>query len=259
MLDGPMLDESRLDGPIFADSFLESSWKQRSRRGWTTLSSFGLQALITALLLLLPLLHPIALPFLKPPATPMTLAPPPGLPPAQRMQHAAVLAPSNMIDNLLVAPHAIPRHILDVDETEPPPQIFTNVYAVPGGTGEGNSRGILNGLGTSPAAAMPAPPPPAVSHLRVSRMMEGNLIRRVDPAYPSTAKIARIQGRVVLSAIISKEGTIENVKVLAGHPLLVQAAEDAVKQWRYRPYILNDQPVEVETQITVNFFLGEAR
>ncbi len=87
-------------------------------------------------------------------------------------------------------------------------------------------------------------------------MMEGNLIYKVQPAYPPMARSARIQGAVVVRAIISRSGAIENLQVLAGHPLLVKAAIDAVSQWRYRPYILNDEPVEVETQITVNFVLA---
>jgi len=87
-------------------------------------------------------------------------------------------------------------------------------------------------------------------------MMEGNLIFKVQPAYPPMARTARIQGPVVLRAIISKSGAIENLQVLTGPPMLVRAAIDAVRQWRYRPYILNDEPVEVETQVTVNFILA---
>jgi len=87
-------------------------------------------------------------------------------------------------------------------------------------------------------------------------MMEGNLIRRVQPAYPPLARSARIQGQVVLAAVISKEGMIENLRVLEGHPMLIRAALDAVSQWSYRPYVLNNEPVEVETRITVNFSLS---
>jgi protein TonB len=191
---------------------------------------------------------------LKPLTTPVMLAPPPGLPPAQPLQHTTIQSQSNFINQTLVAPRAIPRQILNVDETAPP-QVFTNSNGVPGGTGPGDPRGVLNGLGNGLPAAMPAPPP-VVSHVRVSRMMEGNLIRRVDPTYPPMARLTRVQGQVVLSAIINKEGKIDRVQVLAGHPMLVQAAVEAVKQWRYKPYVLNDEPVEVETQITVNFFLS---
>jgi len=78
----------------------------------------------------------------------------------------------------------------------------------------------------------------------------------VLPVYPPLARSARIEGPVVLAAVISKAGTIENLQVLTGHPMLVKAAIDAVSQWRYRPYILNDEAIEVETRITVNFILS---
>jgi protein TonB len=87
-------------------------------------------------------------------------------------------------------------------------------------------------------------------------MMEGNLILRVQPDYPSLARQVRVQGQVVLRAIISREGTIEKLQVLSGHPMLVQAAVDAVRQWRYRPYVLNGEPVEVETEVKANFVLS---
>lgn len=86
--------------------------------------------------------------------------------------------------------------------------------------------------------------------------MEGSLIHRVQPEYPPLAKQARIQGTVLLHAVIDREGKIENLEVLGGHPLLVKAALIAVQQWRYRPYYLNGQPVEVETEITVHFMLS---
>jgi protein TonB len=106
-------------------------------------------------------------------------------------------------------------------------------------------------------AVMPkAPSTPAVRPIRTSSMLQGNLIRRVEPAYPPLARSARIEGSVELAAVISKAGTIDNLRVLSGHPLLVHAAIEAVSQWRYRPYILNGEPVEVETQITVRFFLS---
>jgi protein TonB len=87
-------------------------------------------------------------------------------------------------------------------------------------------------------------------------MSEGDLVHKILPAYPPLARSARIQGQVVLQAVISKQGVIENLKVLAGHPMLVPAAIEAVRQWRYRPYVLNNEPVEVETQIIVNFSLA---
>ena len=87
-------------------------------------------------------------------------------------------------------------------------------------------------------------------------MMEGNLIFRVQPDYPSLARQVRVQGQVILRAVISREGAIENLQVLSGHPMLVRAAVEAVRQWKYRPYLLNGEPVEVETEVKVNFILS---
>ena len=97
----------------------------------------------------------------------------------------------------------------------------------------------------------------APSKVRVSSgVAQGLLIHQVKPAYPSLAMQARIQGTVVLQAVIAKDGTVQDLRVVSGHPLLVPAALDAVKLWRYKPYLLNDQPVEVDTQINVNFTLA---
>ena len=104
---------------------------------------------------------------------------------------------------------------------------------------------------------MPVPPPAAVTKVfRTSTFLQGMLIHKVEPVYPSMAKIAHVQGAVILAAIVSKDGTIEHLQLMSGHPLLVPAAMDAVSRWRYRPYILNGEAIEVETQITVNFILG---
>jgi protein TonB len=84
------------------------------------------------------------------------------------------------------------------------------------------------------------------------------LTKKVQPQYPPLARQARIQGSVVLRALISKTGQIENLQVVSGHPMLTSSAIQAVKQWQYKPYILNGQPVEVETNITVNFTLAGA-
>ena len=86
--------------------------------------------------------------------------------------------------------------------------------------------------------------------------MEGSLIHRVQPEYPALAKQARIQGTVLLRAVIDREGKIENLQLVSGHPMLAAAAMKAVRQWRYRPYYLNEQPVEVESLITVHFTLS---
>jgi len=88
------------------------------------------------------------------------------------------------------------------------------------------------------------------------RVAEANLMRQVQPTYPPLAKSARVQGAVEFTATISKDGRIENLQLIRGHPLLVNAAKDAVLQWRYRPTLLNGRPVEVVTDIVVNFTLS---
>jgi protein TonB len=104
---------------------------------------------------------------------------------------------------------------------------------------------------------MVTPKPPMPTHpLKISQWSEGNVVHRVQPVYPPLARQARIQGVVQLRAIISKTGTIERLAVESGHPMRAGAAIDAVRQWRYRPYLLNDEPVEIETEITVNFLLS---
>ena len=85
----------------------------------------------------------------------------------------------------------------------------------------------------------------------------GLIISKVQPDYPPMARQARIQGAVVMKAVINQTGDVESVELLSGHPMLVQAALDAVKQWKYRPYLLNGNAVAVETQVTVNFTLSE--
>jgi protein TonB len=120
----------------------------------------------------------------------------------------------------------------------------------------GDPNGIRDLFASSSHPVTPVAPKPVAAPVHVSHMSEGDLVHKILPAYPPLAQAARIQGPVVLQAVISKQGTIENLRVLSGHPILVPAAVEAVRQWRYRPYVLNNEAVEVETQITVNFFLG---
>ncbi len=97
----------------------------------------------------------------------------------------------------------------------------------------------------------------APQHVQVTqRVAQGLLLTKVFPVYPPIARQARIEGTVVLKAVISKEGSIEELTPVSGHPMLVQAAIDAVKQWKYKPYLVNSEPVEVDTEIQVNFTLS---
>jgi protein TonB len=141
------------------------------------------------------------------------------------------------------------------EEEAPPPQAGV-VGGVPGGVPGGSMGGVMGSIIGSTPTAIPKVATP--QRVRVSAgVTQGLKIKNVTPVYPQMAKIARVQGPVVLAAIIGKDGSIQNLHVIStASPLLNQAAMDAVKQWRYRPYILNGEPVEVDTQITVNFSLS---
>ena len=98
---------------------------------------------------------------------------------------------------------------------------------------------------------------PAQKRLHVTSMEASRFIRRVQPEYPTLAKQTHVQGTVEFTAVIGKTGDIENLRLLHGHPLLVNAARQAILQWRYQPTLLNGEPVEVVTNIVVNFTLNE--
>jgi protein TonB len=252
MRNGTIFDGSGIESRMFVDT-LESSWPERTRRAGTILSSFGLQAFVTGILLLLPLLRPIGLPSFHRLSTPISLGDTVTETPAMSPHRGSGITPVKPAVFFFHQPSPLPvgRHD-PVDEGAP---LGSGPYISGPGSGELHGLpGLFEG-GTQPI--LPAAPPATIARpLQISHMNEGNLIRKVQPTYPALARSARIQGTVLLQAVISKQGTIENLSVLNGHPMLVPAAIDAVRQWRYRPYILNDAPVEVETQITVNFTLA---
>jgi len=133
------------------------------------------------------------------------------------------------------------------------------VGGVPGGVvgvPSGAFNEALNSTRNLPVLAKALEPTP-VKRIRVaSRVAEANLIHDVAPQYPPEAGRARIEGTVVLMAVIGKDGTVEDVRVESGLPLLAQAAIDAVRQWRYKPYMIDGEPVEVDSRITINFTLS---
>src|ERR1700732_1382098 len=176
---------------MFADSMLEASWGQRSRRGWMTLTSLALQALAAAFLLLLPLIATTALPQLRPLSPPVSLAPPPGPPPTASHPQSSAASPRKMLVNLLLAPRRIPIGVQNVVDDPAPPQLGASGPYVPGSTGSGDLNEI-NWIGSGAKPALPPPPPPA-QVVRLSSMREGDLIYKVKPEYPSLARSARLQ------------------------------------------------------------------
>jgi periplasmic protein TonB len=128
---------------------------------------------------------------------------------------------------------------------------------VVGGVSGGSMGGVIGGV-IGGAGGAPAPPKPNVTRTRVGGAVQAaKLVNKVQPQYPPLARQTRISGTVKLHAIIGKSGTVEQLQVVSGHPLLVQSALDAVKQWRYQPTLLNGEPVEVDTEIDVIFSLAQ--
>jgi periplasmic protein TonB len=239
---------------MFEDSLIESGRKLTTKRGRTTAFSFFLEAIIVGVLVLIPLLFTEALPkaqlmmaLVAPPPPP----PPPPPPAAVKIVHQVQ---TDIVNGQLRTPTKIPKKVEIIKEEESPPMSGV-VGGVPGGVPGGQMGGVIGGIISSTPMAVPKV---AVQRVRVSQgVIQGLRIKDVTPTYPPLARAARVQGSVVLAALIGKDGTIQNLRVISSaSPLLIQSALDAVKQWRYRPYLLNGEPVEVDTTITVNFTLS---
>lgn len=222
---------------------------QHSARRWTAALSFTAQAAVVAALLILPLLNPQKLSDSLFPRR-VFLPTPLGDVHVEALHNAPPRSGSARVPAIVVNNSSFVFHRLQTE------------VAVNGATQAPGIRDVLQsgtelGVGSSIVSEFtrPMPHPAAVHPPRVSVMMEGNLFHKVEPPYPALAKQAGIQGAVVIRAFISRSGGIERAELVSGHPLLSRAALDAVRQWRYRPYYLNGEPVEVETQITVNFVL----
>jgi protein TonB len=170
--------------------------------------------------------------------------------------HHTVAPERNSRPHEFFAPPSIPTHTVNTgdDNSVPAAPDISSISNSGAGLNRGGSD-VIHGLGNNISTVIP-PRPVAAKPLLVSHLAEANLLHRVQPIYPPIARQARVQGAVELRAIISKNGTIENLVVVRGHPMLSAAAIEAVRQWRYRPYLLNGEPIEVETEITVNFLLS---
>lgn len=246
---------------MFESALIESSaGSPRGSSLWTKGLSFILELSLVGLAVLAPLLYTEALPkhvlsdIIGVPAPPPP-APPPRMPAVATHSQAR----SELNQGRVLLPSVIPHRIKEIhDEAEPSGEssgVNGVPFGVPGGTGAGDAT-IASLIRSLPATV---PKSVAPHNVRISSGVAlGLLVHEVRPQYPALARSARIQGTVVLQAIIGKDGTIQNLHLLSGHPLLSQAAIDAVRQWRYRPYLLNNEPVEVDTTIQVNFTLNGA-
>jgi protein TonB len=237
---------------MFEDSLVESGGKLKTRRGVTTTLSFVLQIVALGIMILIPLIYTEALP--KGQLTTFLVAPPPPPPPPPPAAATPVHRVVEVNDTVLRQPTKIPQKVAIIKDEEPAPANAGVMGGVPGGIPGGSMGGVIGGIIGSARSNLPTV---SVDRVRVSSgVASGNLINRVTPVYPPIARTNRIAGQVVLHALISKNGNIENLQVVSGHPMLTQSALEAVRQWKYKPYLLNGEPVEVETTIQVNFNLG---
>jgi protein TonB len=255
---------------MFEQVFLEGG-KTKSTR-MMLLAMVG-EVVLVGVAVLLPMIYFDVLPsttlksFLVAPPPP----PPPPPPPAAMPEVKAIkIIPRQFDAGKLMAPKSIPKEIAKIQEDEmPPPSAGVGVVGgVAGGYAGGSVGGVLGGILSAVPQASAVAPPPKVEKVEkkeavVQRIPVGGnvqaakLINQPKPVYPPLAKSARIQGKVVLNAVIGKDGTIQNLTVATGHALLVPAALEAVKKWVYKPTLLNGEPVEVVTQIEVNFTLSQ--
>src|SRR5262249_33185273 len=208
----------------------------KTKRGVTTVFPFSLQVALLGVLVLLPLLFPEALPktqlmtFLVAPPPP----PPPPPPPAAAPVKIVKQIQTDLVNGQLRTPTKIPEKVQMIKEDEAPPPMTSTagvVGGVPGGMPGGQLGGVIGGIINSTPVAVPKVATP--QRVRVSQgVTQGMVLRRVQPTYPPLARQARIQGQVMLQAEISKDGSIENLRLISGHPMLAPAAIEAVKQWK---------------------------
>ena len=243
---------------------------ERTQKPWTVVVSFIGQTALIGLAVLVPLISTERLPhghslgdlFLSP-------EPPRALPHHERRAANAKpnpIVPPQVTPKGLELPTRIPDKPMMIQDPEFEPAATVGV-GVTGGFGDSNgpSNGVIDSLlargptqapPLTPVVKQPAPPA-APKRIPVGgKVEESKLISGPRPIYPPLARQARISGTVRLEAVISRDGTILNLRAVSGHPLLIPAAVAAVQKWVFRPTYLNSEAVEVATQIDVNFTLN---
>jgi periplasmic protein TonB len=235
---------------MFEDSLLESGNRIKAKSRYWSILTFLLNCGALIALIIWPLLHPEALP--KQIMAELMAAPPAPPPASPRAQPPKVHTRTEILTEAIEAPSRIPKESKPLPEAALPPSV--GVEGAGPSTPDSISS-VIGSIGTEPAVTVRQTPSRTLSIS--SGVMAGNLIQKTLPQYPAIPKVAHIQGIVVLQATISKAGLIQNLRVISGPTMLQQAALDAVRSWRYKPYLLNGEPVEVETTINVVFSLGE--
>jgi protein TonB len=237
---------------MFEELLVSNPYATKTKQRWTVLVSMIFQVTFLAILLLIPLIYTEALP--KAMLATLLVAPPPPPPPPPPAQVQTVRKTQvHLMDaGKLMAPKAIPKNITIIkEEADPDMGVGGGVL---GGVAGGSMGGAIGGV----IGGMPAPPKPTASRIKVGgNVTAARLQNKVSPVYPALARQTRISGTVRLHAIIAKDGTVQQLEVVSGHPLLVQSALDAVRQWRYQPTLLNGEPVEVDTTVDVIFSLNQ--
>lgn len=238
---------------MFNELIESTSQKKKTNTRWSVILSGIIQVSVLSVLVLIPLIYTQALP--KAMLSTLLVAPPPPPPPPPPPVKTVIKPVARLIQSgKLTQPRAIPKDVAVFKEAELPPDVTnnTNQSGVFGGI---PGDGLIGGMG--PAAAPPKPTAPAPVRIKQGgEVTAASIITQTHPVYPPLARQARIQGTVLLHAIIDKDGQVSKLEVVSGHPLLVQSALDAVKQWRYKPTQLNGNPVEVDTTIQVTFTMN---
>jgi periplasmic protein TonB len=244
---------------MFDDLVISSPNPKKTNKPWTVTLSVLVQTGIVIIMILIPLIYTEALP--KQLLTTFLVAPAPPPPPPPPAAAVKIVKPVARIiqQGKMMSPTVIPKKVNIIKEEEMPPDVGAVgvVGGVPGGVPGGSAGGVLGGIIGGVGSNLPPPPKSAPARVRVGgNVQAASLVRQVMPLYPAIAKTAHVSGTVMLHAIISKDGSVESLEYISGPQLLMKNALDAVRQWRYKPTMLNGEPVEVDTTISVVFTLG---
>ncbi len=246
---------------MFEQSLVVKSTEMRRRKRWATALSLVVETTVIGAALMIPMFTTQALP--PAPSLADIIHAPMGRPKPPHVDVFTEQHPQQVrqhLGNQLMQPDHIPTNIDRTAENRPPEEpveVADNRPYIPGlppGDPPRDPNAVDKFLPKDPV--LPQEQKPTVYRPSTSSVMEGYLMRRVTPVYPQIARQIRLEGTVVLQAVISREGRIEQLQAVSGHALLIPAAVAAVQQWLYRPYLLNGNPVEVHTEIRVNFIMN---